>query len=133
VLVLQALDANLDSRFKSLKPLPLAYIFLINNFHYIARHMARHRSLFSRSFADAYVEKVKRYTAHYKEETWKQLLSVLDAKDAERCADNFQKGVKNAKDPIKLKFKAQHHTHHTRRCQQRGLCAVLCDVHCPAC
>jgi len=106
LLILSGLEQNLENKAKTYKNHPLSCIFLINNYHYISKHVGPRSSLpMGKNFVDKYDSLVKKLRDDYKLSSWDKAISYLDLSDSKEILSKCHPVVtKQAKKLIKSKF-----------------------------
>jgi len=106
LMILTALEQNLEAKAKTYKPAALSCIFLINNYHYIAKQIgAKSKLQVGRGLSDKYEQTVKKLREDYKAATWDKVMTFIDMNDSKEILAKCVPTVsKVAKKQIKAKF-----------------------------
>jgi len=104
--IMQALQNNLDGKYKQYKDPALTYLFLMNNVHYMVRSVRRSeaKDILGDDWIQRHRRIVQQNANQYKRVAWAKILQTLSVQGAGSSGDLSSSGVSRAM--IKERFKS---------------------------
>lgn len=118
MLILDALETNLEAKARALNPDSLAAIFLMNNYYDIQKRARRGELQIDKKFMNHFNDRVNTARHNYRRATWDKATHFLDITSAQQAKEKFLQNKSNRK-LIKAKFKGFNEVYeelfHTQR------------------